>query len=204
MKNIAILSLLLLSACSGIKVNTQYDKSIAFDQYKTWCWLRGCELVYQGPGYLYDSTVIETIGNYIAQEMYDKGFVQVDDHADLMIDFHIAVKEDSARFARIHEEDLPYWSDYQEDYYHFLRGTLTIDIIDRARGQVIWQSIARSYMALYPQIDDQLIDKGVRKLLKKFPPDTNVQADTSQIVKGHLYDDPKPTYETSAILFDSQ
>jgi len=156
-------------ACSPVKVRTQSDPKTDFSQYQTWCWLKGCELVYEGPSYLNDSATIEDIGNAIAVEMYNKGYQQVDDGADLLLDFHLVVKEDSAIFARVHEEDLPFWTDYDEEYYHFLRGSLIIDIIDRSRSQVVWRSNAESYMALYPDIDKKMIDQGVKKALKKFP-----------------------------------
>ena len=162
---------LFLTSCAGIKVKTQYNPAVDFTTYKTWCWLQGCEVTFEGPAHLYDSAAIEDISNYIAQEMYEKGFTQGDKNSDLLLDFHIVVKEDSALFARVHEEDLPYWNDYQEDYYHFLRGTIIVDIVDRSKGEVIWQSSGERYMALFPDLDDKTIKQSVKKLLKKFPPE---------------------------------
>lgn len=170
MKKYIYLFVIIAFACSPAKIRTSYDQNIDFARYETWCWLRGCELVYEGPNYLYDSAMIESIGNAIAIEMYEKGFVQTDDNADLMLDYHIVIKEDSAIFARVHEEDLPYWSDYEQDYYHFLKGTLVLDVIDRERGQVIWRSSAERYMALFPEMDDKLIKRSIHHLMKKFPP----------------------------------
>jgi len=159
-----------LLSCSPVKVKTRFDKKIDFNQYKTWCWLNGCDIQYEGPYYLDDSTTFENIANLIAVEMQEKGFTQEDDQADLLIDFHIAIKEDSAVFARVHEEDLPFWDDYQDDYYHFLKGSMIIDIIDREKGQVIWQSNAERYMALYPDIDPKTLKRGVKATLRNFPP----------------------------------
>ncbi|MEP2771468.1 MAG: DUF4136 domain-containing protein [Fulvivirga sp.] len=172
MRKLAFFLLLpLIAGCSSIKVKTQYNESVNFAQYESWCWLQGCEVVFEGPSYLYDTAVIATISNYIAQEMYEKGFTQKDENADLMVDFHIVVEEDSAIFSVVHEEDLPYWEDYQLKYYHFLRGTLIIDIIDREAGQVIWQASGERYMALFPEIDDKTVKLSVKKMLKKFPPE---------------------------------
>ncbi len=160
----------LLASCSSVKVKTQYNESVNFEQYETWCWLQGCEVVFEGPSYLYDTAVIATISNYIAQEMYEKGFTQGDEQADLMIDFHIVVEQDSAIFSVVHEEDLPYWDDYQQKYYNFLKGTLIVDIVDRKLGQVVWQASGERYMALFPEINDKTIRHSVKKILKKFPP----------------------------------
>lgn len=170
MRYTLLLFLFLLAGCAEIKVRSSYAPGTDFSQYKTWCWLKGCDLVYQGPGYVIDSAIIEDIANAIAVEMQEKGFVQVDDMSDILLDFHIIVKQDSAISARVHEEDLPFWDLYENDYYHFLRGSLIIDIADRRKGQMIWRSNSRRVMSIYPDIKSSDIRKGVRKALKKFPP----------------------------------
>ncbi|WP_185154343.1 DUF4136 domain-containing protein [Fulvivirga sp. M361] len=162
--------ILLFIACSSVKVKVKYDPRANFTQFKTWCWLEGCELNYQGPGYLNDSAVIEMIGNAVAKEMYDKGYEQTDDQADLIVDYHIVVQEDSAKFARVHEEDLPFWDDYhREDYYYFLKGALIIDIGQRATGQMLWRSTSKRSMSLSPTITQTEINRSVRKAMRKFP-----------------------------------
>ena len=173
MRNFTLLMLIVLTSCAEVRVHTAYDTKVDFSQYETWCWLKGCDLVYEGPSYLFDSAIIENIANSIAVEMYEKGFKQVDDSSDLMVDFHIVVKPDSSLTARVHEEDLPFWDLYEEDYYHFLRGSLVINIADRRKGQMIWQSNSRSIMPLYPNIELSDIQKGIKKALKKFPPEDN-------------------------------
>ncbi|MEL7002836.1 MAG: DUF4136 domain-containing protein [Bacteroidota bacterium] len=159
-----------LGACAEIKVRSSYAPNTDFSKYKTWCWLKGCDLVYQGPGYVMDSATIEHIANAIAVEMQQKGFVQVDDMSDILVDFHIVVKQDSAISARVHEEDLPFWDLYENNYYHFLRGSLIIDIADRRKGEMVWRSNSRRVMSIQPDIRLSHIQKGVRKALRKFPP----------------------------------
>ncbi len=162
--------ILIFASCAQIKVKTIYDPSADYMSYKTWCWLQGCELVYEGPNYLYDSSTIEAVGNAVALEMYEKGFTQGDENSDIFVDFHIVVKEDSAIFAMVHEEDLPFWDTKEPEFYHFLRGSLIIHIGDRRTGKMIWRSDARRLMALRPDIQPHEIRKGVKKALKKFPP----------------------------------
>lgn len=169
-QKITLCFLVVLLGCAEVKVSSSYDHSVDFSQYKTWCWLKGCDLVYEGPGYVMDSTIIEHIANTIAVEMQEKGFIQVDDKSDILVDFHIVVKQDSALSARIHEEDLPFWDLYENNYYHFLRGSLIIDIADRRKGRMIWRSNSRRVMSIYPDIEFSDIQKGVHKALSKFPP----------------------------------
>ncbi|MBL6447785.1 DUF4136 domain-containing protein [Fulvivirga sp. 29W222] len=165
---------LLMLACAEVKVHTSYDHRVDFEQYKTWCWLNDCSPSYDGPHFLFDSAAIETIANTIAIEMANKGFKQVDDRPDLMLDFHIILKEDSSMAAWVHEEDLPFWDPYNEgeNYYYFLRGSLIIDIADRSKGRMIWRSNAERLMALTPDLSQAEIRSGIKKALKKFPPKT--------------------------------
>ncbi|MEQ9169551.1 MAG: DUF4136 domain-containing protein, partial [Marinoscillum sp.] len=73
--------------------------------------------------------------------------------------------------AIVHEEALPLWEHYQErdNYYHFLKGTLILDIADREKGQIIWRSVTRKYLPKYPIMNTLDAKKGVEKALKDFP-----------------------------------
>ena len=169
MKRLLPVCILILASCAQIRVHTLGDPGVDFTSYQSWCWLQGCEITYDGPDYLYDSSTIETVANAVAFEMYQKGYKQEGDSADLFVDFHIVVKEDSAVFSMIHEEDLPFWNNSEQEYYHFLRGSLIIQIGDRRAGKMVWRSDTRRLMALRPDIEDNDIRKGVKKALKKFP-----------------------------------
>lgn len=169
MKTLLPISVLILASCAHIQVSTLSDPDIDFTNYQSWCWLQRCEITYDGPDYLYDSNTIETVANAFAFEMHQKGYRQAGDSADLLVDFHIVVKQDSAVFSMIHEEDLPFWNNSEQEYYHFLRGLLVIDISDRRTGRMVWRSDSRHQMALRPDIEDDDIRKGVKKALKKFP-----------------------------------
>lgn len=177
MRYLSVALCLIALACAEVKVRTSYDSRVDFEQYKTWCWLNGCSPSYDGPRFLYDSAAIETIANTIAVEMAEKGFKQVDEGSDLLLDFRIILKEDSSMAAWVHEEDLPFWDPYNEpgNYYHFLRGSLIIDIADRQKGRMIWRSNAERLMALTPDLKQSDIKSGVKKALKKFPPKTGDQ-----------------------------
>lgn len=169
MRVLVVVSVLLLTGCAHVRVQTLRDPTIDFSQYNSWCWLEGCDLLYVGPNYLYDSATLEAVANAIAVEMYTKGYTQEGDSADLLVNFHIVVKEDSAVFSMVHEEDLPFWNNNEKDYYHFLRGSLLIDVGDRRTGRMIWRSNAKRLMALQTNLQESDIKAGVEKALKKFP-----------------------------------
>ena len=169
--SIAILGLILLSHCAEIKINTQQARDADFKNYKSWCWLNNCEPSYSGPEMLYDSTVLVHIADALARQMHSMGYVKSESDADILLDFHIILEEDSATIARVQEEDLPSWDPYEEPaaYYHFLRGSLIVDITDRRHGHMIWRGQAKKLMSANPQIDPVEIEAGVSKLMRKFP-----------------------------------
>lgn len=166
-----IFSLVLLSACA-VQVKTFQKPNLSFDEYTTWCWLQGCEVTYQGPDYYYDEKAFEEISNAIAFNMHEKGYVQGDENSDLLLNFYVVLKEDSTEVDHFYEGDyeLREWFSMQEpEYQRFMRGSLTIDVVDRAQSEMIWRSVAVKYFEINPTFDRDKIWEGVTKALKKIP-----------------------------------
>lgn len=172
MKIFLPLLLLMLTGCA-VQVKTFIKPEHSLDQYETWCWLQGCEVTYQGPTYYYDQKVVDEIANAIAYNMHDKGYRQEDERSDLMVNFFLVIEEDSTNVSPIYEGDdirLNEWYfDAYPAYEKFLKGSLTIDVIDRDQSEVIWRSHAIKYMEINPTYDRSQIWKGVRKAMKNFP-----------------------------------
>ncbi len=171
MRRLLVIPLIVLFSCSELKMHSSQDPNADFGQYSTWCWMNGCTPTFEGPNYIFSKETIDEMVNVIAVEMQNKGYTQGDDHSDLLVDFKLVLEEDSAYAAVIHEEALPLWENYQENdnYYHFLKGTLIIDIADREKGQVVWRSITKRYLPKYPTMSTEDLKKGVKKALKDFP-----------------------------------
>ncbi len=163
--------LALISSCAEIKVRSSSDPKVNFDEYKTWCWLNGCTPTFEGPDYIYPEPILEEIVNLMAVEMQRKGYIQTDENADLMLNFQIQVTKDSALSTFVHEESLPLWENAKEEdiYYHFLKGTLIIDVADREKGTIIWRSVTQKYIPQFPDIAHTEVEKGIRKAMRKFP-----------------------------------
>ncbi len=172
MKKLYILSAFLILSGCAVKVKTYQKPEQSFDDFKTWCWLKGCEVTYQGPDYLYDQRVVDEIANAIAYNMYQKGFEQSDDSSDLMVNFFMIVKEDSAEIVDNYDGFMPEigWLDsaYPE-YQKFLKGSLIIDVIDRKKSEIVWRSSTERYMEMNPLYDKAEIWSAVEKAMKKLP-----------------------------------
>ncbi len=162
---------LMLSSCA-VTVKTYQKPDQYFDDFETWCWLRGCEVTYQGPDYLYDQKVIDEIANAVAFNMYEKGYQQGDDQADLIVNFFMILKEDSAEIVDSYEGFMPevgWINQLHPQYQKFLKGSLVIDVIDRENSELVWRSTAVKYLELNPIYDRKAIWKGVSKAMKKLP-----------------------------------
>lgn len=172
MKKLCIaLSILTLTGCA-VNVKTYQKADQSFENYKTWCWLKGCEVTYQGPDYLYDQRVVDEISNAVAYNMYQKGYEQSDDSSDLVVNFFMILKEDSAEIADTYDGFMPEinWTDRMyPEYEKFLKGSLIIDVIDRKKSELVWRSNAVRYMELNPIYDKAEIWSGVEKAMKKLP-----------------------------------
>lgn len=159
-----------LASCN-VKVHSSYDPSQDFTKYKTFCWLNGCEFTYSGPTYLNDSLLREKIKNSIVAELADKGITQNNDNPDLLIDFHITVKNEST-IVYHRDDDINY--DFKpfvdEEIINYLKGTIVIDMVDKSAGKMVWRSEAIGYMDVHPDLSEKNIRKGIAIALKKFPP----------------------------------
>ncbi|UII19087.1 DUF4136 domain-containing protein [Fulvivirga ligni] len=166
-----LIYILFIGACSTVRVQTSYSPKHDFENYKTWCWLNGCQPSYDGPKGIMDSAFMDKISNEIAIEMQRKGFTQLDDSADILLDYHIVLSRDSSNAGWVQEQDLQFWDPYkEEDYYHFMRGSLIIDITDREQGEIIWKSTSKKVMSLRETMSDAELRKAIRRAMKKFPP----------------------------------
>ena len=180
MKKLFIILLsLLASSCAGVKVASIQNPTIQFDQYKTFCWIQGCEQNYEGPDYGYSLERMQRLMDIIKAELEAKGLVHDENNPDLMVGFHMVVEEKEAILANSsqmmdpYERQITYWEGYadfyREEIYRFLQRSLIIDLIDAGSGEVMWQSTAQRYMELDQEISEEKMIKGVQRALKDFP-----------------------------------
>lgn len=162
---------ILLFSCAEYKVTSSKDPKANFDEYGSWFWMNGCNPSFEGPAYIYPKRMMEDMINAIAEEMYNKGYEQNEENTDLLVDFHVVLKPDSSVNSIVHEQTYPLWDNHldTEPYYHYLVGSLIIDIADREKGTIVWRSVTERYLPLDPQMSHNEIKKEIKKALKDFP-----------------------------------
>jgi len=179
---ISITIVLLISACSSTRVQTDHDHQADFSSYSTFAWYRTAENVQsptEGPSQLVD----RRIRGAISQNLRAKGFnPDAANEADLLVAYYTSLN------SRMHFHTTgwgygygrgwgPYWS-YGYGFwpgwtsttvhtYH--EGTVIIDIIDRDTNQLVWRGVGTAALGKKSHSDEK-IDRSMTRILGSFPP----------------------------------
>jgi hypothetical protein len=168
---IFILFVLLLAGCK-IETKESYDHTVDFSKYKTFCWMTGCEFKFNGPEYLNDSLLRESLKTSLIKELESKGLKEDSNNPDLLVGFTITVKDEQAIIYHRAEDSPVYYQPLETDreVINYLKGTVIIGMADKKESRIVWQSLATSYMELNPDFSEKNIRKGIKLVLKNFPP----------------------------------
>ncbi|OIQ21491.1 MAG: hypothetical protein BM557_03610 [Flavobacterium sp. MedPE-SWcel] len=172
MKTIKLLSLLLITAfavsCSSVRVASDYDEAVDFNQYKTYAFFK------EG----IDKAEISDLDKKrilraIDAEMQKKGFTK-SKNPDMLISIFTHANE---------KVDVNNWGyNYGWGYNPWMwgmnrttvttstEGTLYIDLIDARKKELIWQGTGTGVLTLNREKKQQRINEFVSKIITEFPP----------------------------------
>lgn len=175
MKTLKILPLLLLvvlSSCSSIKVNSDYDKKIDFAQYKTFAFYKnGIDKVEISD--LDKKRILRSID----EVMTAKGFTK-NETPDLLVNIFTKEREqvDVSRFNSGWGYGWGYgwnpyvWGGNNTSISRYTEGTLYIDLIDAKKKELIWQGEGEGVLTKDTNKKDEKIKEFVSKILEQYPP----------------------------------
>lgn len=167
-----MLALVLLGGCAT-QIKTYQVKSAPTNAYTTWCWMQGCEVTYQGPQEYYNKQVLDQIATSIANQMTFRGYKQNDDSSDLLINFYLVMKQDEQQVQEPTKHDIflndQWLYNRHPDYVQYLKGSLVIDVIDRATSTLIWRANIIRYIDLHESPEMEEIDRVIDKAMWRFP-----------------------------------
>lgn len=171
----------LLAACStSPKIHALYEQGIDYSQYSTFSFAK--ELTPEGEEY---NTLVEKyLKQAIALELQARGVQQVTPagDSDLLVNFNISTQEKiqrtrapslsmgyySYRGRPGYSYGLGYGTDYRVSQY--TEGTLNIDVVDRARKQLVWEGVAVGRMkTLQPETMETEINEVVSSIFAEYP-----------------------------------
>jgi hypothetical protein len=171
----ATLFFLLAAAACAQKVQTGYDKSVDFSQYKTYAWIPRATPAT-------NPALAAIIHHDIEYELDQKGLRKVDGNADLLVQSYGGAGEVAGGYAAgpgytgtggymmpgttMWGGSLPATPSPQ-----IMHGTITVDLVDARHKSVVWRATAKGKMDYNKR--SKLLEqanKAVSEMFKKYPP----------------------------------
>lgn len=175
MKNFKITSILLilamgLSSCSSVKVATDYDETVNFDQYDTFAFFK--------PGI--DKAEISDLDKKrilraIERELINEGLTK-SENPDLLVSIFTKTQENINIYTRNYGYGYGwgwhpwYWGSGYNTINSTTEGTLYIDLIDAGEKELVWQGMGSAALTLDRENKIERINEIVDEILEKYPP----------------------------------
>ena len=173
MKKIALLLVLtvVFTSCSSIRVNQDYYKNVDFGQYKTYAYHKaGIDKVEISD--LDKKRILRSID----EVMTAKGFTK-SETPDLLINFFTKEREQ----VDVNQFNVGWgygwgwgWNPWMwgnnTSINRYTEGTLTIDVIDAKKKELIWQGQGEGVLTKNVDKKDEKIKEFVSKILEQYPP----------------------------------
>ncbi len=158
-----------LKGAQAQDVNTDYDATANFSQYKTYAWAQGTP----APNPLMDQRIVSGIDTRLTS----KGLQKVDDlaSADLAVVYH-AGGSTQTRITTYGDGGWGYgyrWGGMgmtTTDVQQITVGELVVDMADLKAKKFVWRGTATGTMSDKPEKNQKTVDKALTKMFEKFPP----------------------------------
>ncbi len=157
----------ILTSCSSIKVNSDYDKKIDFAPYKTYAFLKsGIDKVEISD--LDKKRIMHSVDDVMSTKGFSKN-----ESPDLLVNIFTKEREqvDVNQFNSGWGYGYsPYMWGGNTFVNHYTEGTLYIDIIDAKKKELIWQGEGEGVLTKDTNKKDENIKEFVTKILEQYPP----------------------------------
>ncbi len=164
-----LLPLLFLTSCASVRVWSDYDKSVDYNQYKTYAFFKdGVDKVK-----IHDLDK-KRILKAIERELQAKGMT-ASENPDVLINFFT----ESTENVNIDNSGYGFgyygyggfgWGVSYNNVYRTTEGTLYIDLIDAQNKELVWQGVGEGALTKNIEQKEERINEFVARILSKFPP----------------------------------
>ncbi|WP_026880512.1 DUF4136 domain-containing protein [Hymenobacter norwichensis] len=174
MKTLLLASLLAFVACSPVRVeSTTQMPGVNFRAYKTYNFMDVTarnEDIFRG-----SSANVEQLKQAVARQLEQRGYQRAD-KPDLWVNIGV-VTQNKVQTRETNIWDAPryigqrnyHWQSQEVPVGSYREGTATVDIVDAARNEQIWQGIAASALSKDPEKLAARIDEGIADMFKAYP-----------------------------------
>jgi len=173
--------LIVLTSCDGIKVMSDYDKSVDFTKYKTiqfYGWEENSDQILSK----FDK---ERIENAVSREFKNRGHQIVESNADLVVSLYIITKTEIREMATT-----DYYGGYGPYFgygprwgwgpgygyasttienHEFMVGTLVVSVYDRAKKELVWEGVGQGSVGESTSNREARLNHAIGKIMYKYP-----------------------------------
>ena len=175
---IALSIAIAFTACSGIKVSSDYDPDVDFESLETYRWAPDFDPA-SGPTGVSDGLLHNRIHNAIESQLMARGFrAQIDPTPDVWVAYHIGIERklqvdtmytQNAGWGR---RSYGYGGGYgsaQTVVREYEEGTILIDLLRPGSGELIWRGSGSTRLKAKktPEERTKTIDEVVGKILEQ-------------------------------------
>lgn len=161
---IFILAAALVQGCSGIRVESDFDRTADFAALKTYRWIEH-EREDTDNKFMRDPLIRSHVRSAVDTALAAKGYTRIESgRPDFLVAYYFTARNrvDVTHYAGY------YWYPHTS-VYRYKEGTLIIDVVDPEKKQLIWRGWATGMLhgreyAYYE------INNSVKAMLKRFPP----------------------------------
>ena len=169
---VLLLLTILLTSCSSVRVASDYDREVNFNQYESYAFFK--------PGI--DKAEISDLDKKrilraIEAEMQRKGFTK-SENPDLLVSIFTKTNEN----INIYQNNIMgwgygwgwhpwYWGSGFNTVNRTSEGTLYIDLIDAEGKELVWQGMGTAALASDVNKKQKRINEIVSEILEKYPPE---------------------------------
>ena len=161
--------LLVVFGCSppNIAVNTDYDRTVDFSEFKTYGWAPMDEEARAR------SQVDARIRQVVKNQLESKGVMEVEEDPDMVLVYGGAMQD--VEFI-LDDQGWSWWGGWggTQNVQTFKKGELRLNMMDPDEKHIIWEGVAQTQGDEEPTLEQ--IGSAVSKMLSEFPP----QSDSGQ------------------------
>ena len=176
-----ILAMLIMGACSGLKVTSDYDKSVDFSKYKSfeyYGWAEESDKILNR----FDKERIEAA---FGDEFAKRNLKLVNEGGDMVVSLFVVVDQKTSTTAYTNHYNMGGYgyggwgwgyggmgmgsstTHYSERDY--LVGTLVVDVFDKESKKLIWQGVGQKTVDENPNTREKNMLKVAAAIMKPFP-----------------------------------
>ncbi|HZY82570.1 MAG TPA: DUF4136 domain-containing protein [Cyclobacteriaceae bacterium] len=171
MKYTILVLIALFASCSNnIIVHTDFDRSVEIHRLTNYSWLGNKNIELRNNPLYINELTDKRIKDAVGRELAEKGYVFSEQAAQVIVHYHIVIEDKAAvRTEPYGYFYTPYWMSNGAETVRYQEGTLIVDFMDTRNCNLIWRGWAVSVLDEQKLITEDLINRAVSEIFRKFP-----------------------------------